>query len=232
MMALALTMTDKPMAVNMSFQREYAERYEWMKQQFIDWAFTYINSFLYYEDYDTLNDETRQMMQQSMAAFGGIAPTYHIALLDKPTIVWDFHSLLLGVQMMFSFMLTDSENPIKLCRHCTKAFVASRPSAVFCSPQCKNKHNVYKSRARKNSGSNWVCLPFGITQTLWILGLLMSPKRVLSATVAVRPPISFIPIRSSPLRILRICVQSVSLVVQQPGSITVAFKMICLWMMV
>ena len=150
-LALALTMTDKPMAVNMSFQREYAERYEWMKQQFIDWAFTYINSFLYYEDYDTLNDETRQMMQQSMAAFGGIAPTYHIALLDKPTIVWDFYSLLLGVQMMFSFMLTDSENPIKLCRHCTKAFVASRPSAVFCSPQCKNKHNVYKSRARNKS---------------------------------------------------------------------------------
>ena len=105
-----------------------------MKQQFIDWAFTYINSFLYYEDYDTLNDETRQMMQQSMAAFGGIAPTYHIALLDKPTIVWDFHSLLLGVQMMFSFVLTDSENPIKLCRHCTKAFVASRPSAVFLQP--------------------------------------------------------------------------------------------------
>mgnify|MGYP002960403605 CR=1 FL=1 len=73
MMALALTMTDKPMAVNMSFQREYAEQ------------------------------------------------------------------------------LTDSENPIKLCRHCTKAFVASRPSAVFCSPQCKNKHNVYKSRARNKS---------------------------------------------------------------------------------
>ena len=90
-------------------------------------------------------------MQQSMAAFGGIAPTYHIALLDKPTIIWDFHSLMLGVQMMFSFMLTDSENPIKLCRHCTKAFVASRPSAVFCSPQCKNKHNVYKSRARNKS---------------------------------------------------------------------------------
>ncbi|EJW93181.1 hypothetical protein EVA_18713, partial [gut metagenome] len=37
----------------------YAEWYDWMKQQFIDWAFTYINIFLYYEDYDTLNDETR-----------------------------------------------------------------------------------------------------------------------------------------------------------------------------
>ena len=150
MMALAMTMTDKPMAVNMGFQREYAERYDWMKQQFIDWAFTYVNSMLYYEDYDTLNEDTRRLMQQSMAAFGGNAPTYHIALLDKPTIIWDFHSLLLGIQMMFSFMLTDSKNPIRLCRHCTKAFVASRPSAVFCSPQCKNKHNVYKSRAKKN----------------------------------------------------------------------------------
>lgn len=149
-MALAMTMTDKPMAVNMGFQREYAERYDWMKQQFIDWAFTYVNSMLYYEDYDILNEDTRRLMQQSMAAFGGNAPTYHIALLDKPTIIWDFHSLLLGIQMMFSFMLTDSKNPIRLCRHCTKAFVASRPSAVFCSPQCKNKHNVYKSRAKKN----------------------------------------------------------------------------------
>lgn len=51
-MALALTVADNPMAVNMSFQREYAEQYDWMKQQFIDWAFTYVNSFLYYEDAD------------------------------------------------------------------------------------------------------------------------------------------------------------------------------------
>lgn len=110
MMALAMTMTDKPMAVNMSFQREYAERYDWMKQQFTDWAFNYTTSMIYYEDYDTLNQDTKLMMQQSMAAYGGNTPTYHIALLDKPTIVWDFHSMLLGIQMMFSFMLTDTES--------------------------------------------------------------------------------------------------------------------------
>ena len=151
MMALAMTMSDKPMAVNMSFQREYAEPYEWMKQQFIDLAFTFLTSVIFYEDYDDMTPDQRLLMQEGMTAFGGIAPTYRIALLDKPTIIWDFHSLMLGIQMMFSFMLTDSENPIKLCRHCTKAFVASRPSAVFCSPQCKNKHNVYKSRARNKS---------------------------------------------------------------------------------
>ena len=110
--------------------------------------FTLTTSVLYYEDYDLIDEDTRNLYRQAMAAFDGIAPTYHIALLDKPTIMWDFHSLLLGIQMMFSFMLTDDKRPLRICKHCTKAFVASRPSAVFCSPQCKNQHNVYKSRAK------------------------------------------------------------------------------------
>lgn len=152
MAALAMTMTDKPMAVNMSFQREYAERYDWIKQQFADIAFTYMTATIYYEDYDDTPPETRLLLQQGMEAFGGIAPTYRIALLDKPTIVWDFHSLMLGIQMMFTFMLTDGDNPIRLCKHCQKPFVASRQSAVFCSPQCKNKYNVYKSREKDKNG--------------------------------------------------------------------------------
>lgn len=153
MMALMMTMSGKPMAVNMGFQREYAERYDLMKQQFTDWIFTFSTSILYYEDYDTIDEDGRNLYRQSMAAFEGVAPTYHIALLEKPTIVWDFHSLLAGIQMMFSFMLTDEQNPLRLCKHCMKVFVASRPSAVFCSPQCKNKHNVYKSRAKNKEES-------------------------------------------------------------------------------
>ena len=149
MKALAMTMTDKPMAVNMSFQLEYAEFYEWIKQQFIDIAFTYLTPELFYNDYNKMTPEQRLLMQQGMEAFGGNAPTYRIALLDKPTIVWDFHSLILGVQMMFSFMLTDTEKPIRICKHCLQTFVASRPSAIFCSPQCKNKYNVYKSRTKE-----------------------------------------------------------------------------------
>ena len=94
-MALAMTMSDKPMAVNMSFQREYAEPYEWMKQQFIDLAFTFLTSVIFYEDYDDMTPDQRLLMQEGMTAFGGIAPTYRIALLDKPTIIWDFHSLML-----------------------------------------------------------------------------------------------------------------------------------------
>lgn len=147
--ALIMATPNNPQAVTMSFQKEYAERYDWLVTAFTDWAFTFFSSFLYYQDFNQLNELQKEIYRQGMAAFGGIAPTYHIELAtDGPQIVWDFHSLLLGIQMMFSFMLTDAESPMKVCKHCGKAFIASRPSAVFCSPQCKNRFNVYKSRAK------------------------------------------------------------------------------------
>ena len=43
MVALTMTFMDEPMAKNMSFQREYAEPYDWVAQQFKDWAFKLID---------------------------------------------------------------------------------------------------------------------------------------------------------------------------------------------
>jgi len=149
MMALIMTFVDDSMAMAMSLQRDYAERYDWLVTQFRDWAFTFVSSFLYYEDYESIDETTRDLYRKGISVFGGIAPTYHIALYDKPTIVWDFHSLLLGVQMMFSFMLTDEKKPLRICKHCTTVFAATHPNAVFCSPRCKNQYNVYKNREKK-----------------------------------------------------------------------------------
>ena len=140
MQVLALTFSEQPMAMNMSFQQQYAERYDWLAAQFKDWAFHLLTSIFYYKDDSGLKDDAKQALKLSMAAFGGMAPTYHIALFDKPTIVWDFHSLLLGIQMMFSFMLTDKDKPLKLCKHCQKAFVASSENGLFCSSKCKKQH--------------------------------------------------------------------------------------------
>ena len=151
MIALTMTFMDEPMAKNMSFQREYAEPYDWVAQQFKDWAFTLTTSVLYYNDYDSIDEDTRNLYRKAMAAFGGIAPSYHVELLEKPTIYWDFHSLLLGIQMMFSFLLVDDTKPLRLCKHCQKVFLGSRANSTFCSARCKNQYNVYKSRG-KNKG--------------------------------------------------------------------------------
>ena len=151
MIALTMTFMDEPMAKTMSFQRAYAEPYDWVAQQLKDWAFNMLTSFFYYNDYDSMEEESRNMLRKSMAAFGGIAPTYHIELLDRPTIYWDFHSLLLVIQMMFSFMLVDSTKPLRMCKQCQKVFLSNRANSAFCSARCKNQYNVYKSRGKNKS---------------------------------------------------------------------------------
>ena len=148
MIALTMTFADEPMAKTMSFQREYAEPYDWIAQQLKDWAFTLTTSVLYYHDYDSIDEEPGTCTARRWRPLRESRPSYHIELLEKPTIYWDFHSLLLGIQMMFSFMLVDDAKPLRLCKHCQKVFISSRANAAFCSARCKNQYNVYKSRGK------------------------------------------------------------------------------------
>ena len=90
----------------------------------------------------------KNIFQKAAISFNNVLPTYHVELLDTPTMVWDFNLLLTVVRTMFYLLLTDKKTPLRLYKHCQEPFIASRPSAVFCSPACKNRYNVYKSRGR------------------------------------------------------------------------------------
>ena len=120
MIALMMTLDYNPEAVNMSFLPDYAERYYWLLEQFKQWAFTLLSSYLYYNDYtDSEEDkQDRRLIQKGISAFECAALTYRIVLDVKPVIVWGFHSLLLAVKMMLSFMMTDEEKPIRFCGRC------------------------------------------------------------------------------------------------------------------
>ena len=141
MIALAMTFRKEPEAQVMCFMRNYAERYDWLEQTFQDWSFTFLSSFLFYEDDEEMDEDTRNIYRQGMAAFGGIAPNYHIELWERPTIVWDFHSLLLAIQMMFSFMLADETSSLKLCKNCMKAFFAKDNEEDFCCSKCEAEYS-------------------------------------------------------------------------------------------
>ena len=138
MMALALTFRKEPQAQVMCFMRDYAERYDWLEKIFQDWSFTFLSSFLFYEG-DDLDEDTKDIYRMGMAAFEGIAPEYHIELRERPTMVWDFHSLLLAIQMMFSFMLVDETATLKLCPNCYKAFFSENEDDAYCSAECEMK---------------------------------------------------------------------------------------------
>jgi hypothetical protein len=141
LVALA-TMTDgRPLEVHMSFQREYTERMDWLKQQFKDWAFSMMTIFFYYEDLDHVAEDAKEYYRQSMAAFDGITPTYHIELQDEgPMLVWNLNSLLQGIQLMICSMLTDKSNPVKMCRNCGKAFIAKKYRDKFCRRECSEEY--------------------------------------------------------------------------------------------
>ena len=137
--ALAMTFASDPDAMSMSFQKEYAEPLDWIAKALRDMTFPFITSKYFYEHGDAFDADEKKLMAQGVAAFGGIAPTYRIALLDKPTIVWDFHSLLIGLQMMFSFMMAEDKTPLRMCDSCDTIFVANRKTQRFCCDKCRRK---------------------------------------------------------------------------------------------
>ena len=85
--ALAMTFASDPDAMSMSFQKEYAEPLDWIITALKDMTFPFITSKYFYEHGDAFDADEKKLMAQGVAAFGGIAPTYRIALLEKSTIV-------------------------------------------------------------------------------------------------------------------------------------------------
>ena len=128
-----------PEAMFMSFTRDYGERYDWMASVFKDWAFTLLGSRLYYHDKDK-NPDARRLYENGMSIFENNAPTYHLELRERPTLVWDFHSLQMNIKMMLALMMTDDQNPIKLCLQCMMPFIAETPEQEFCSPEHEKKY--------------------------------------------------------------------------------------------
>lgn len=140
MIALIAAFHREPQAEVMSFLRYYGEPYDWLVKVFKDWAFTFMSSFLYYRDREYLDEDSLRLYKMGMAAFDGNAPTYHIELWEVPMLVWDFHSLLVGIRMLFSLALTDTKNPLRMCKNCQRAFIAQNSEDEFCSVHCKETY--------------------------------------------------------------------------------------------
>lgn len=133
MIALAMTFQEVPQAVSLSFMRDYGERYDWLVTVFRSFAFGLTAAFLYELDKDATSPQTLQLYNDGLAGFEDNAPSYHLVLQGKPQMVWDFHSLLLCVKLLFSTMLTDDEHPLRMCRKCKHAFVAKADDQVVCN---------------------------------------------------------------------------------------------------
>ena len=71
-----------------------------------------------------------------------------VEMLKEPTLKWDFNSLKLAIDTMFLLNKTTQRKTVKICKFCGKAFSSQNLKADYCSLQCMNKTNVYKSRKK------------------------------------------------------------------------------------
>lgn len=139
--AMFMTFHNEPQAMAMSFMRGYGEPFEWLKEVFRDWAFTFLCANMYHRGRERLDQDTLNLYRRGLACFDGNAPSYHLELHDHPVIVWDFHSLMLAVRFLFSLKMVDVKNPLRMCGKCYKAFYTHRTDAQYCSAECRNKAN-------------------------------------------------------------------------------------------
>ena len=143
---VSLAVRNKPKAIEMAYQRTYAEPMDWLYTQFKDWAILYYATIAHNQEKDAREAE---FYREVIAAYDGQVPSFHLEIFDKiPVMVWDFHSLMAVIHLVFGLLVTDDKQPLRSCKYCNRAFIVQHPKAEFCTHGCKNKHNVYKSRGK------------------------------------------------------------------------------------
>ncbi len=61
---------------------------------------------------------------------------------------WQTKNLASAIELAYTLLICSSERYIGLCKHCKAPYSVKNPKSEFCSPSCRNKFNVYKSRAK------------------------------------------------------------------------------------
>ncbi|MDR0979338.1 MAG: hypothetical protein LBL91_05410 [Lachnospiraceae bacterium] len=68
------------------------------------------------------------------------------------SLQWAFNSLALALDTILLVKICDTNQPLRMCKFCNQFFIAENVRAEYCSPQCRNKANVYKSREKYREG--------------------------------------------------------------------------------
>ena len=118
----------------------------------VDWIVEYAKKMyiIFKKIFDKQNNDVQEFnIEEDVIKYYFSGVPYIINMYGKtPEISWQPNSLKQAIDLSFGFMLCREKNPLKICKHCGKVFYAKNPKAEYCSPQCRNQANVYKSREK------------------------------------------------------------------------------------
>lgn len=106
----------------------YAEPLKWFEEYF-----KYLYSFFVSEE-------------KLLSLFNSPNITYRIHNDGK--LICEYTSLKALIDFEFIKAVTDVRKPLRFCKHCGEIFYAGDLRSEFCSHSCRNRYNVYKSRAK------------------------------------------------------------------------------------
>ena len=67
---------------------------------------------------------------------------------NQKFIEWQTAGLSGTIELAYALLLCNRPKAIGICKHCGTPFYTKNPKSEFCSPPCRNRYNVYKSRAK------------------------------------------------------------------------------------
>lgn len=118
----------------------------------VDWIVDYAKKMysIFKKIFDKQNNDVQKFnIEDDVIKYYFSGVPYEINMYGKKTeISWQPNSLKQAIDLSFGFMICSEKNPLKICKHCGKVFYAKNPKAEYCSPQCRNQANVYKSREK------------------------------------------------------------------------------------
>ncbi|SES99185.1 hypothetical protein SAMN05660297_01120 [Natronincola peptidivorans] len=132
----------RPIVMDLIFSRFYSEEIHWILG-FAKMISTHFNQLLMYR-------KSSSYLTEQVTILAGKFRTEKIGFtinqLDKTIISWEFDSLKSTIETIYGFAVTDETTLVDRCKHCNNAFIATNLRAKYCSPACRNRANVQKSR--------------------------------------------------------------------------------------
>jgi len=134
----------KPLVTDLIFSKFYCEDKKWILN-FAENLSRHFDNIITYRN-------TSSFLTESVTIMGNVFHSEKIGFtidqLDKTFISWKFDSLKTIIEIIYAFSVTENKNILNKCNSCGNFFIAATEREKYCSPACRNRENVKKSRQR------------------------------------------------------------------------------------
>ncbi|MCG8482271.1 MAG: CGNR zinc finger domain-containing protein [Clostridia bacterium] len=137
----------RPLVMDLIFSRFYSEELGWIIN-FATMLVSHFNQLLIYKNASNHLTESVTILADK---FHAEKIGFTINQLEKTNISWQFDSLKTTIETIYAFAVTDEKIFLNRCEHCRSFFIAKSDREKYCSPTCRNRFNVKKSREKKLS---------------------------------------------------------------------------------